>query len=129
MSCSTHRRAGARTSTAQVSTLSGTGLDSRFEMVWRQRLPDPDTLGLGRAGDDLLVTVDGFRYPVRLPSVLRRCDAIDAHWDGERLHIVFAPDPAVGRYGEPPCPPIVDRVPFHSAAAACGVACAHRSGT
>ncbi len=86
---------GHGTSTAQVSTLSGTGLDSRFEMVWRQRLPDPDTLGLGRAGDDLLVTVDGFRYPVRLPSVLRRCDAIDAHWDGERLHIVFAPDPAV----------------------------------
>ena len=51
---------GHGTSTAQVSTLSGTGLDSRFEMVWRQRLPDPDTLGLGRAGDDLL---PGFALP------------------------------------------------------------------
>ena len=86
---------GHGSSTARVSTLSGTGLDSRFELVWRQRLPDPDALGLGRADDDLLVTIDGFRYPVRLPSVLRRCDAVDAQWDGERLRVVFAPDPAV----------------------------------
>lgn len=67
----------------------------RFELVWRQRLPDPDTLRLGRADDDLLVTIDGFRYPVRLPSVLRRCDAVDAQWDDDRLRVVFAPDPAV----------------------------------
>ncbi|GAB05575.1 putative anion-transporting ATPase [Gordonia amarae NBRC 15530] len=86
---------GQGSSTAKVGTLSGTGLDSRFELVWRQRLPDPDTLRLGRADDDLLVTIDGFRYPVRLPSVLRRCDAVDAQWDDDRLRVVFAPDPAV----------------------------------
>ncbi|MBD0022623.1 ArsA family ATPase [Gordonia pseudamarae] len=86
---------GHGSSLVRVRTLSGSGVDSRFEMAWRQRLPDPDSFGLGRAGDDLLVTVDGFRHPVRLPSVLRRCEAIDAHWDGERLRVVFAPDPAV----------------------------------
>ncbi|MCR5977231.1 ArsA family ATPase [Gordonia jinghuaiqii] len=66
-----------------------------YRLSWPQRLPDPDSLALGRSGDDLLVTISGFRHPVRLPSVLRRCTVVDADWDGERLSIGFVPDPAV----------------------------------
>ncbi|MDY6811900.1 MAG: ArsA family ATPase, partial [Actinomycetota bacterium] len=69
------------------------GHDRMFELVWRQRLPEPDTLQLGRSGDDLLVTVGGFRHPVRLPSVLRRCVVVDAAWDGAELVVRFVPDP------------------------------------
>ncbi|MEE4023200.1 ArsA-related P-loop ATPase [Gordonia sp. PKS22-38] len=71
------------------------GADRMFELRWRQRLPDPASLQLGRSGDDLLVTVGGFRHPVRLPSVLRRCVVVDAAWDGTEIAITFVPDPAV----------------------------------
>ena len=80
---------------AQVSTLCGSGTSTIFELSWPQRLPDPDTLRLGRSGDDLVVTVSGFRYPVRLPSVLRRCLVVDASWNGTELTVRFQPDPAV----------------------------------
>ncbi|NDK89678.1 ArsA family ATPase [Gordonia desulfuricans] len=80
---------------AHVVQTSADGLDSTFELSWRQRLPDPQRFGLGRSGDDLLVTVDGFRHAVRLPSVLRRCQVSDAQWDGTRLSVGFRPDPAV----------------------------------
>ncbi|MGW8815740.1 ArsA-related P-loop ATPase [Gordonia terrae] len=66
-----------------------------YRLSWPQRLPDPDSLALGRSGDDLLVTIAGFRHPVRLPSVLRRCTVVDADWDGARLGIGFVPDPSV----------------------------------
>lgn len=66
-----------------------------FRLSWSQRLPEPDSLALGRSGDDLLVTVSGFRHPVRLPSVLRRCTVVDAAWDDGRLTVCFVPDPAV----------------------------------
>ena len=66
-----------------------------YRLSWPQRLPDPDSLGLGRSGDDLLVTIAGFRHPVRLPSVLRRCTVVDADWDGTHLGIGFVPDPSV----------------------------------
>lgn len=80
---------------ARVELISGTGLDAVYEMSWHQPLPEPDRLGLGRSDDDLLVTVSGFRYPVRLPSVLRRCDVTDAAWDDGTLRIRFTPNPAV----------------------------------
>ncbi|MFE0749536.1 ArsA-related P-loop ATPase [Gordonia sp. NPDC058843] len=66
-----------------------------YRLSWPQRLPDPDSLALGRSGDDLLVTIAGFRHPVRLPSVLRRCAVVDADWDGTTLGIRFVPDPSV----------------------------------
>lgn len=69
------------------------GQDRMFELTWRQRLPEPDTLQLGRSGDDLLITVGGFRHPVRLPSVLRRCVVVDAAWNGTELAVRFVPDP------------------------------------
>ena len=80
---------------AQVSTVSGSGTATLFELAWPQRLPDPDTLQLGRSGDDLVVTVSGFRHPVRLPSVLRRCIVVDAAWNGSEVTIRFRPDPAL----------------------------------
>ena len=80
---------------AQVSRVRGSGLDAVYEMTWHQPLGDPARFSLGRAGDDLLVTISGFRYPVRLPSVLRRCVVIGAEWEADRLRIQFAPDPAV----------------------------------
>jgi arsenite-transporting ATPase len=64
-------------------------------LSWPQRLPEPDSLALGRSGDDLLVTISGFRHPVRLPSVLRRCTVVDAAWEDGRLTVGFVPDPAV----------------------------------
>ncbi|MGB3696770.1 MAG: ArsA family ATPase [Gordonia sp. (in: high G+C Gram-positive bacteria)] len=78
-----------------VAHVSGEGLDSVFELSWIQGLPDPDRLELGRSGDDLLVTVSGFRYPVRLPSVLRRCVVVSAQWRDGALVLRFRPDPAV----------------------------------
>ncbi|MGC5246588.1 ArsA-related P-loop ATPase [Gordonia sp. DT219] len=85
---------------AQVRTVCGTGLDTIFEMSWEQRLPDPQRFDLGRSGDDLLVTVDGYRHAVRLPSVLRRCDVVEASWDGRSVRVRFAPDPAVWPRGQ-----------------------------
>lgn len=74
---------------------SASGGATAFRLSWPQRLPDPDSLALGRSGDDLLVTISGFRHPVRLPSVLRRCTVVDAAWDEGRLTVGFVPDPAV----------------------------------
>lgn len=80
---------------AQVERIRGSGIDAVYEMRWHQPLVDPTRLGLGRAGDDLLVTISGFRYPVRLPSVLRRCTVAAADWADDELRIRFTPDPAV----------------------------------
>ncbi|WP_440714071.1 ArsA-related P-loop ATPase [Gordonia sp. FQ] len=78
-----------------VEHVGGEGLDAEYRLSWRQALPDPEQLALGRSGDDLLVTIAGFRQPVRLPSVLRRCQVTAADWDGARLSVGFRPDPAV----------------------------------
>ncbi|HNP58306.1 MAG TPA: ArsA family ATPase [Gordonia sp. (in: high G+C Gram-positive bacteria)] len=83
------------TADTQVSRIAGSGLDALYEMRWHQPLPDPARFGLGRAGDDLLVTISGFRFPVRLPSVLRRCKVAGADWDDDEVRIRFTPDPAV----------------------------------
>ncbi|GAA4678765.1 ArsA family ATPase [Gordonia humi] len=78
-----------------VRRVSGEGVDSVFELAWRQGLPEPDRLQLGRSGDDLLVTVAGFRQPIRLPSVLRRCRVDGADWSGGRLSVRLRPDPTL----------------------------------
>ena len=79
----------------KVEHVAGEGVDTVYRLSWRQGLPDPERLALGRSMDDLLVTVSGFRFPVRLPSVLQRCAVTGAEWDGERLNIEFRPDPKV----------------------------------
>ncbi|WP_026919543.1 ArsA family ATPase [Gordonia shandongensis] len=85
------RGSGAMT----VTHVGGEDLDSVFELAWPQGLPDPARLALGRSGDDLLVTVSGFRHPVRLPPVLRRCTVGGADWRDGRLVLRFRPDPDV----------------------------------
>ena len=87
--------APAGSSAVAVDHLSGTGLSSVYRLSWRQPLPDPETLALGRSGDDLLVTLSGVRHRVTLPSVLRRCTVLDARWDDGTLSVRFSPDPAV----------------------------------
>ncbi|MFZ2509564.1 MAG: ArsA-related P-loop ATPase [Gordonia sp. (in: high G+C Gram-positive bacteria)] len=82
-------------SALRVDDVGGDGLDAVYELRWRQSLPDPSALALGRSGDDLLVTIAGFRQPVRLPSVLRRCQVAGADWNGRELVVTFTPDPAV----------------------------------
>jgi arsenite/tail-anchored protein-transporting ATPase len=78
---------------AEVARESGSGVDSVYRMRWRQSLPDPAGLKLGRSGDDLMVTVSGVRQRVRLPSVLRRCVVLGAHWDHGFMTVRFRPDP------------------------------------
>lgn len=89
------RRGSGDAQVTEIDAGSGSGAERVYEFTWRQRLPDPEALQLGRSGDDLLVTVGGFRHPVRLPSVLRRCTVVDAGWDGVELAIRFVPDPAL----------------------------------
>ncbi|PYE15348.1 arsenite efflux ATP-binding protein ArsA [Williamsia limnetica] len=80
---------------AEVERESGSGVESVYRMSWKQALPDPSGLQLGRSGDDLMITVSGVRRRVRLPSVLRRCLVLGAQWDGGVLTVRFRPDPSV----------------------------------
>ncbi len=78
-----------------VERESGSGLDAVYRM--RLELPplDTSTLSLGRAGDDLIITVGGLRRRVRLASVLRRCIVAGAVLRGSELTVRFRPDPEV----------------------------------
>jgi len=73
----------------------GSGLDAVYRM--RLELPSLDvaTLSLGRAGDDLIITVGALRRRVRLASVLRRCIVEGAALRGRELTVRFRPDPEV----------------------------------
>lgn len=55
----------------------------------------PDQVHLARKGDDLMVTVAGWRRVMALPSVLRRCDVDGAGLVGGQLRVRFKADPAV----------------------------------
>ena len=63
----------------------------------RLELPplDATTLSLGRAGDDLIITVGGSRRRVRLAPVQRRWIVADAALRGSELAVRFRPDPEV----------------------------------
>lgn len=78
-----------------VDRESGSGLESVYRM--RLELPplDAGALSLGRAGDDLIISVGGLRRRVRLASVLRRCVVTGAALRGSELTVRFRPDPAV----------------------------------
>ena len=84
-----------------VDRESGTGLDAVYRM--RITLPplDATTLNLGRAGDDLIVSVGSLRRRVRLASVLRRCIVIGASLRSSELTVRFRPDPAVWPAAQP----------------------------
>jgi len=86
--------------------LSGHGDDdlltverSGEEFVLSLALPlaDRSQMDLARSGDDLVVTVGGYRRIFALPSALRRCTVVGAALREGRLRVRFEPDPALWR--------------------------------
>ncbi|WP_217544648.1 ArsA family ATPase [Streptomyces sp. GbtcB6] len=64
-------------------------------LVWHIPLPGAirDDLDLVRRGDEVVITVGGFRRIVALPSALRRCTVAGAGLRDGELRLRFAPDP------------------------------------
>ena len=58
-------------------------------------LADRRDLDLARRGDDLVVTVEGRRRVLALPSALRRCEVASAQLRAGTLAVRFVPDPAL----------------------------------
>jgi arsenite-transporting ATPase len=69
------------------------------ELVLELRLPlvSRSEVDLARRGDELLVTVGGYRRYLSLPSALRRCTVVGAALREGRLRIRFEPDPDLWR--------------------------------
>jgi arsenite/tail-anchored protein-transporting ATPase len=69
------------------------------EYVLRMWLPlvGRSSVDAARAGDDLVVTVDGHRRVLSLPSGLRRCEVVGGEFVNRELRIRFRPNPAVWR--------------------------------
>jgi arsenite/tail-anchored protein-transporting ATPase len=67
------------------------------EFVLSLALPfaDRGEMDLVRSGDELVVTVGGYRRVLALPSVLRRCRVCGAALRDGRLRVRFEPDPAL----------------------------------
>ena len=78
-----------------VDRESGRGVDAVYRL--RVELPQVDAtaLSLGRVDDDLIIGVGAMRRRVRLASVLRRCNLIDAQLRGSELIVRFRPNPEV----------------------------------
>jgi arsenite-transporting ATPase len=78
-----------------VDRESGRGVDAVYRL--RVELPQVDAtaLSLGRVDDDLIIGVGAMRRRVRLASVLRRCNVIDAQLRGSELTVRFRPNPEV----------------------------------
>jgi arsenite/tail-anchored protein-transporting ATPase len=78
-----------------VDRESGSGVDAVYRL--RVQLPQVDStaLSLGRVDDDLIIGVGAMRRRVRLASVLRRCNVIDAQLRGSELTVRFRPNPEV----------------------------------
>lgn len=78
-----------------VDRESGSGLDAVYRLRITMPPLDATALSLGRAGDDLIVSVGSLRRRVRLASVLRRCIVTGASLRGTELTVRFRPDPDV----------------------------------
>lgn len=78
-----------------VDRESGSGVEAVYRL--RLTLPPVDarTLSLGRAGEDLIVSVGSLRRRVRLAPVLRRCTVTGASLRDAELTVRFRPDPRV----------------------------------
>ena len=79
----------------ETAPQTGRGLDAVYRMRLELSQPDTGAISLGRAGDDLVISVAGVRRRIRLAPVLRRCIVIDATLRGGELTIRFRPDPEV----------------------------------
>jgi arsenite/tail-anchored protein-transporting ATPase len=71
----------------------GRGLDSEYRLRLAMPIGSDTEIGLARVRDDLVVTVDGRRRLVALPSVLRRCTVQGASAGSGGLTVRFRPDP------------------------------------
>jgi len=76
-------------------TGNGRRLDAEYRLRLALPLADPVEVDLARVGDDLAVTVDGYRRLVSLPAVLRRCTVTGAVADERGLLVSFRPDPGL----------------------------------
>ena len=92
---SLERRAPGWGEQPSVVLESGSGLESVYAMRMLLPVVDSTTLGLGRVEDDLIVSADGRRRRIKLASVLRRCVADSAEFDGPCLVVRFRPNPDV----------------------------------
>ncbi|SFT79165.1 arsenite-transporting ATPase [Actinopolyspora lacussalsi subsp. righensis] len=79
-----------------VIELDGSGSDSEARYTLRIAMPlsRQAEFDLARIGDELAVTVDGHRRLITLPSVLRRCVAVEADAGDDGVTVTFRPDPA-----------------------------------
>ena len=68
-----------------------------FELSIALPLVAKGDVDLGRRLDELVVTVGPHRRVLSLPSALRRCTVIGAHFEPGRLLVMFTPDPAQWR--------------------------------
>lgn len=69
------------------------GGGGRYRLMLALPLADRDSIELGRAGDDLIVTVGPLRRRITLPSTLRRCRTSGATFRGDDLVVEFEADP------------------------------------
>lgn len=65
----------------------------RFELTIPLPHAEREAVDLSRSGDELVLTVGGYRRLLALPSVLRRCRVAGADLADGRLRVVFRPDP------------------------------------
>ena len=65
----------------------------RFELVVTLPHAEPGAVDLVRSGDELVLTVGGYRLLLALPGVLRRCQVERADLTDGRLVVRFCPDP------------------------------------
>lgn len=78
-----------------VEHLGGTGLESSYELRISIPLVERSDVDISRMGDQLAVTLSGYRRLILLPSVLRRCTVADAEIAPGRLLVRFQPDPSL----------------------------------
>ncbi|MEU6193296.1 ArsA-related P-loop ATPase [Streptomyces sp. NPDC047061] len=86
---------GVNTAPAPVEWPVADRIEEDGVLVWHIPLPGAirDGLDLVRRGDEVVITVGGFRRIVALPSALRRCTVAGAGLRDGELRLRFAPDP------------------------------------
>ncbi|MER6079916.1 ArsA-related P-loop ATPase [Streptomyces sp. NPDC001833] len=86
---------GVNTAPAPVEWPVADRIEEDGVLVWHVPLPGAirDDLDLVRRGDEVVITVGGFRRIVALPSALRRCTVAGAALRDGELRLRFAPDP------------------------------------
>lgn len=72
--------------------LEVTACEDGYELLVRVPGLCKDTTVLSRAGDDLVITVDGIAHPVELPSGLKRCAVVGGSVRADGLRIRFRPE-------------------------------------